>query len=62
MIKGQLISKAKCQAMNSSKKWTNEFVFTTMLRVFIRFLEEIENSKKAFRNYLTFNINLEFEY
>ena len=37
MIKGQLISKAKCQAMNSSKKQTNEFVFTSMGRVFIRF-------------------------
>ena len=32
--KGQLISKANCQAENSSKKRTNEFVFTTMRRVF----------------------------
>ena len=56
-IKGQLISKANCQAMNSSKKRTNEFVFTTMRRVFVRFLEEIEDSKKAFRNYLTFRGN-----
>ena len=54
MLKGQLISKANCQAMNSSKKGTNEFVFTTMQRVFVCFLEEIEDSKKAFRNYLTF--------
>ena len=53
--KGQLISKANFQVMNSSKKRTNEFVFTTMRRVFICFLEEIEDSKKAFRNYLTFN-------
>ena len=53
--KGQLISKANCQAVNSSKKRTNEFVFTTMRRVFVRFLEEIEDSKKAFRNYLTFS-------
>ena len=51
--KGQLISKANCQAVNSSKKQTNEFVFTSMRRVFVRFLEEIEDSKKAFRNYLT---------
>ena len=29
-LKGQLISKANCQAMNSSKKRTNEFVFTSM--------------------------------
>ena len=39
--KGQLISKANCQAVNSSKKRTNEFVYTTMRRVFICFLEEI---------------------
>ena len=52
--KGQLISKANCQAVNSSKKRTNEFVFTSMRRVFVRLMEEIEDSKKAFRNYLTF--------
>ena len=38
--KGQLISKANCQAEDSSKKQTNEFVFTSMRRVFSRFLEE----------------------
>ena len=48
--KGQLISKANCQAMDSSKKRTNEFVFTTMRRVFVRFLEEIEDTKKTLRN------------
>ena len=31
-----------CQAVNSSK---NELVFTTMLRVFVRFMEEIEDTK-----------------
>ena len=40
MEKGELISKANCQAMDSSKKGTNEFVFTTMQLVFVRFLEE----------------------
>ena len=36
----------------------NEFVvFTTMRRVFVRFLEEIEDTKKTFRNYLTFRGN-----
>ena len=55
LLKGQLISKANCQAVNSSKKRTNEFVFTTMRRVFVCFLEEIKDSKKAFWNYLTFN-------
>ena len=57
VCKGQIISKCFFLAEDSSKKWKNEFVFTTMLRVFIRFLEEIENSKKAFRNYLTFRLD-----
>ena len=48
--KGQLISKANCQVVNSSKKRTIEFVFTTIGRVFIHFVEEIEDTKKAFRN------------
>ena len=52
--KGQLVSKANCQVVNSSKKRTNEFVFTSIRHVFVRFLEEIEDSKNAFRNYLTF--------
>ena len=55
VAKGQIISKANCQAVNSSKKRTNEFVFITMRRVFVRFLEEIEDTKKTFRNYLTFS-------
>ena len=55
LVKGQLISKANCQAVNSSKKRTNEFVFTSL------FLEEIEDSKKGFRNYLTFSTLREFE-
>ena len=46
--KGQLISKANCQAVNSAKDRMNEFVFTTMQRVFICVLEEIEDSKKEF--------------
>ena len=54
--KGQLISKANWQAVNSSKKQTNEFVFTSMRRVLVRFLEKIEDSKKAFRNHLTFSV------
>ena len=37
-LKGQLISKANCQAEESPKKRTNEFVFTTVRRVFVRFL------------------------
>ena len=52
--KGQLISKANCQTVNSSKKRTNEFVFTTMGRVLVCFLEEIEDIRMTFRNYLTF--------
>ena len=52
--KGQLISKVNCQAMNSSKKRMNGIIFTSVRCVFVRFLEEIEEAKKAFRNYLTF--------
>ena len=41
----------------------NEFVFTSMRRVFVRFLEEIEDTKKTFQNYLTFkNIYLNFSW
>ena len=54
LTKGQLISKANWQAVNFSKKPTNQFVFTTMARIFIRYLEEIEDTKKPFWNYLTF--------
>ena len=36
--------------MKSSKRRMNEFVFTTMRRVFVRFLEEIEVNKNTFRN------------
>ena len=45
-------SKKKCSsfylAVNSSKKRTNVFVCTTMRRVFVRFLEEIEDTKQPF--------------
>ena len=47
--KGQLITKANFHAVNSSKKRTNEFVFTTMQCVFFRSLEEIEDTKKTFQ-------------
>ena len=59
-VKGQLISKANCQVVNSSKKRTNEFVCTTMRRVFVRFLEEIEDTKKTFRNCQTFSTIVDF--
>ena len=39
-FKGQLNSKANCQAEDSPKKRTNEFVSTTVRRVFVRFLGE----------------------
>ena len=53
--KGQLISKTNCQAEDSLKKRTNEFVFTSMQRVFVRFLEESSARKEMFRDYLTFS-------
>ena len=46
--KGQLISKANCQAEDSSKKRTNEWIFTSMRRVYVRFLEESSARKKRF--------------
>ena len=52
LISNQLISKVNYQAVNCSKKWTNEFVFTTMRRVFVHFSEE---TKKTFQNYQTFS-------
>ena len=58
LLKDQIISKRFFVSSISSKKRTNEFDFTTMIFVFVRFLEEIEDIKKPFRNYLTFNIGL----
>ena len=57
--KGQLISKGVLMSSISSKK-TNEgirlYYYDTSNRlVFVRFLEEIEDTKKPFRNYLTFS-------
>ena len=46
LIKGQIISKRFFLAEDSSKKRTNEFVFTSMRRVFDHFLEEIEDSRR----------------
>ena len=48
--KGQLISKWFLGSSISSKKRRNEFVFTSMQRVFVRFFEEIDDLKKPFRN------------
>ena len=42
--KGQLISKWFFGLSISSKKRTNEFDFTTKRLVFVRFLEEIDDS------------------
>ena len=45
VLKGQLISKENCQAVNSSKKRIDKLVFTTMRCVFVPFLEEEKLSK-----------------
>ena len=39
--KGQLTSKANCQAEDSPKKRTNEFVFTTVRHVFVFALAQV---------------------
>ena len=59
--KGQSISKANCLVVNSSKKRTNEFILTIMQRVLVHFLEEIEDTKKAFWNYPTFKAYSHFD-
>ena len=48
--KGQTKLKWFFQDDVSSKKWTNEFDFTTMRLVFVHFLEKIEDTKKTFGN------------
>ena len=45
-FKGHLISKANCQAEDSSKERKNKFVFTSMLCVFVCILEESLARKK----------------
>ena len=51
MTKGQLISKTNCQAEDSPKKRSNEFVFTSVLHVFVRFLGESSARKNRFEIY-----------
>ena len=57
--KGQIILKRLLLSLDSSKLRTNEFRFfcRTVLKtnLFICFLEESEDTKKSFRNYLTFS-------
>ena len=52
--KGQLISKRNSQAEDSPKEQTNEVVFTSVRRVFVRFLGESSARKKSFRDYLAY--------
>ena len=56
--KGQIILKGLMVSSKSPKKRTNEFIFTTMTNLFVRFLGEFEDTKKSFQNYLTFGINV----
>ena len=55
MTKGQTNSKLFFQANVSSKRRTNKFDFTICQLVFVHFLEESEDTKKTFRNQLTFS-------
>ena len=41
---------SKLSSLEFFQKRPNEFVFTTMRCVFVCFLEEIEDTKKTFRN------------
>ena len=57
--KGQIISERLLVSSDSSRKQTNKFgfFFLTVLKtnLFVRFLEEFEDTKKSFWNYLTFS-------
>ena len=55
LTKGQIISKGLLVSSNSPKKQTNKFVFTTTTNSFVHFLGEFKDTKKSFRNYLTFS-------
>ena len=50
VVKGQIILRWFLRSSISSKKRTKQFVFTSMRIVFVRFLEEIDDLKKPFRN------------
>ena len=52
----QTNSKLFFQADVSSKKQMNKFDFTNCRLVFVRFLEESEDTKKTFRNQLTLTV------
>ena len=58
IAKGQIISKGLLVSSNPPQKQTNEFVFTTTTNSFVCFLGEFEDTKKSFRNYLTFSPKL----
>ena len=56
LAKGQIISKGFLVSSISYKKQTKEFDFTTMIpQVDLFLFVLIEDTKKTFRNYLTFN-------
>ena len=52
--KGQIISKGLFGILNFSQKRTNKFVSVVKTNLFVCFLGELEDTKKTFRNYLTF--------
>ena len=54
IAKGQTSSKWFFQADVSSKKRTNKLCFTTCRLVFVRILEESEETRNTFQNKLTF--------
>ena len=55
-LKGQIISKGLFGVLKfSKKKQMNEFIVVVNMNLFIHFLGEFEDTKKSFRNYLTFS-------
>ena len=58
--KGQIILKGLLVSSNSPKKQTMKFVFNTTTNSFVHFYGEFEDTKKSFRNNLTFSHQIIF--
>ena len=55
-----MISQGLLVSSNSPEK--TEFIFTTKTNSFVCFLGEFEDTKKSFRNYLTFSVLEHFSF
>ena len=51
---GQIFWKGLFDILESPRNRTNEFISVVKMNLFVRFLGEFEDTKKSFRNFLTF--------